>query len=129
MPPKTTDHDRLKAEFAARLSRLMDEKGWNQSDMARAASRYLPNGEEFRRDNIHVYLAKTALPRQKQLVAIAKALGVPPGDLLPSAVGGAKQVPFSMQSIPDEPSHAWLRVDMKLTMRKALAVLAILEER
>ena len=128
MAPKTPD-EMKRAAFAARIDRLLRDKGWNQSDLARAASQYLPKGEEFRRDNVHVYINGRSLPRKKHLTALAKALGVPEDDLLPNAEGGAKHTPaFHMQSIPDEPGFAWLTVNMKVSNRKALSVLAILED-
>ena len=125
--PKTSARDLRKAEFAQRLARLLDQKGWSQSDLARAASQHLPKGEEFRRDNVHVYLNQSALPRPKQLNAIAKALDVSPNDLLPG-VQHAESLPYSMQPALDDPGTAWLKVDKKVPMRTALAVLALLDD-
>ena len=98
--PKPNQRDQLKAEFATRLGRLLTEKGWNQSDLARAASQHLPKGEEFRRDNIHVYLNETALPRPKQLNAIAAALNVAAEDLLPGVAHAKGSMPVAMRAIP-----------------------------
>lgn len=126
--PKPNQRDQLKAEFATRLGRLLTEKGWNQSDLARAASQHLPKGEEFRRDNIHVYLNETALPRPKQLNATAAALNVAAEDLLPGVAHAKGSMPVAMRAIPDEPGYAWLSVDKKVTMRTALAILSMLEE-
>lgn len=123
--PKPNDRDLLKAEFAQRLSRHLADKGWNQSDLARAAERFLPKGEEFRRDNVSVYLNKMALPRPKQLNAMAKALGIDPNDLLPGH-DHAEKLPYSMRNA-DEDGYSWLQVDMKVPMRTALAVLSLLE--
>lgn len=114
-------------EFARRLARHMEDRGWNQSDMARAASKYLPKGQEFRRDNIHVYLTKGVIPRPKQLVAIAKALGVDPADLQ-DGIGHAERLPYSMKP-SDEPGKAWLHVDMKVPVHVALSVLGMLGEK
>jgi len=120
----------MRAEFAQRLARHLADRGWSQSDLARAASKFLPKGEEFRRDNISVYLGKTALPRQKQLVAIAKALNVAPGDLLPGAGTSGREVlmPYSMRPVDGMPGRAWLQVDMEVPMSKALAVLSLLDD-
>lgn len=126
--PKPNQRELLKAEFANRLGRLLNEKGWNQSDLARAASLHLPKGEEFRRDNIHVYLNGTAVPRPKQLNAIAAALGVAPEDLLPGVAHSTVDMPVAMRAIPDKPGFAWLSVDKEVTMRTAIAVLAMLED-
>lgn len=126
--PKPNERELLKAEFATRLGRLMSEKGWSQSDRARHASQFLPKGEEFRRDNVHVYLNQLALPRPKQRDALAKALGVDPEELLPGEGHTKNNMPVAMRAIPDEPGMAWLSVDKKVTMRTALAVLALLED-
>jgi transcriptional regulator with XRE-family HTH domain len=122
---KPNERDLIKAEFAKRLQRHLDDRGWNQSDLARAASAYLPKGQEFRRDNISVYLKKLALPRPKQLQAIAKALRVEAEDLIPGIEhdGG---LPYSMRN-SDTPGKAWLHVDMKVPMRVALQVLSLLD--
>ena len=124
--PKANERDLVKAEFASRLARHLEDRSWNQSDLARAAGKFLPKGETFRRDNIHVYLNELALPRPKQLMAIAKALGIKPEDLLPG-VSHAEKLPYSMRPVSDEPNMSWLQVDMKVPMRKALAVLSLLE--
>jgi transcriptional regulator with XRE-family HTH domain len=128
---KPNERDLLKAEFAKRLSKHLADKGWSQADLARAAEKYLPKGETFRRDNVSVYLNRTALPRQKQLVAIAKALGVTPADLLPGVNTSGREdtkMPYSMRPVDGEPGQAWLQVDMQVPMRKALAVLSLLDE-
>jgi hypothetical protein len=122
--PKS-ENELLKAEFAARLARHLEQRGWNQSDLARAAQMHLPKGETFRRDNVHVYLNKLALPRPKHLTAIAKALNVKPEDLLPS-VRHAEKLPYSMRPVADDPKSSWLQVDMKVGMSTALAVLQLL---
>jgi hypothetical protein len=127
---KPDSRDTIRAEFAQRLARHLADRSWNQSDLARAASKHLPKGAEFRRDNISVYVNGNALPRPKQLNAIAKALGVAPGDLLPSAGTAGREVlmPFSMRPVDGEQGMAWLQVDMKVPMRKALAVLSLLDD-
>lgn len=123
--PKPNERDLLKAEFAGRLKRLMEDKGWNQSDLARAASKYLPKGEEFRRDSISCYLNRLQIPRAQHLNAVAKAFGVEARDLLPEPTM-AKDMPYSMRPVLDDPSQSWLQVDMKVPMSTALAVLALL---
>lgn len=125
--PKQKERDLQKAEFARRLERHMNDKGWTQAELARAASQYIPKGEEFRRDNVSVYLNKLALPRPKQLNAIAKALGVTPDDLLPGVRHAGQAMPYSMHPVAEEAGMAWLQVDMKVKMRTALAVLAMLD--
>lgn len=121
------ERDLRKADFAKRLARHLEQRGWNQSDLARAAEKFLPKGETFRRDSVSTYLNQLALPRPKQLNALAKALQVEPGDLLPG-VSHTEKLPYSMRPADGEPNMSWLSVDMKVPMRKALAVLSILGE-
>lgn len=124
--PRLSERDIVKAEFATKLGRLLADKGWNQSDLARAAEKHLPKGEVFRRDSVSTYLKKTALPRAKQLNALAKALGVTTEDLLPNS-DFTEKMPYSMRPA-DEAGHAWLQVDMKVPMGTALAVLSLLNK-
>lgn len=127
MPVPKSERDLTRAEFARRLAKHMDDKSWNQSDMARAAERYLPKGESFRRDSISTYLNQLAVPRPKHLNAIAKALGVTPEDLLPG-VSTAEKLPYSMRPVSDEPGMAYLTVDMKISTNTALAVLGLINQ-
>lgn len=109
----------------------MADRGWSQADLARAAEKHLPKGEEFRRDNVSVYVNEVALPRPKQLNALAKALGMTPADLMPGAsgtTGAAVKMPYSMRPMESDPRRAWLQVDMEVPMSKALAVLSLLDE-
>lgn len=117
-----------KSDFSFKLGRYLNQKGWNQSDLAREAARFLPKGEEFRRDNVHVYLKKGVVPRPKQLNAIAAALGVKPEDLLPGVRHAASPAPYSMQAVPGEPGYAYLQVDAKIPASVAASVIKLLAE-
>jgi transcriptional regulator with XRE-family HTH domain len=117
-----------KAAFAKKLRKLMDDRGMSQSDLARAAQKYLPDGRLFRRDNISVYVNERALPRPKQLNAIAKALRVDPNDLLPETDRNGVSVPYSIQPVPGEPGQSHLLVNMKVPMRTAISILALLDK-
>lgn len=125
--PRPDERDHLKAELSARLVREMTTRSWTQADLARAAERHMPKGEEFRRANVSSYVNKLALPRPKQLTALAKALGMDPRDLLPGGSASEDRLPFSMHPAKDEPGMAWLQVDTKVSMRTALAILGMLE--
>lgn len=74
-------NDEIGRGFAKRLQKLMDDKGWNQSVLARRAAIHMPNGK-LDRQLIHNYLGGTTVPQHERLEAIAKALGVEPGDLV-----------------------------------------------
>jgi transcriptional regulator with XRE-family HTH domain len=76
--------DEVKLAFAHRLERLMVERGWNQSELARRASLFMPHGKKMGRDNISNYCRGDVLPGPVHLNAIAKALGVRNEELLPA---------------------------------------------
>lgn len=85
--PKNTEETNktaIKRAFAKRLQGLLDEKGLNQSDLARAAAKHLPKGKTFGRYSINQYCNGKTLPRGEHLNAMAAALGVEPSDLLPT---------------------------------------------
>ncbi|MEM9341752.1 MAG: helix-turn-helix transcriptional regulator, partial [Pseudomonadota bacterium] len=69
--------------FATRIKAEMAQRGWSQSELADRASRFLPKGHKIQRYSINNYVKETALPRDAFLLAIAKALGTTPEDLLP----------------------------------------------
>ena len=128
MRKQSRSNDPRKAEFAKRLAEAMEDRGWNQSELARAAAKHLPEDQEFRRDNVHVYLSQRALPRPKQLVALAKALGMSPEKLLPGVQHARTDPPWSMEPVIGEPGKAHLRVAVRVPMRTALEILTILEK-
>lgn len=117
----------LRKEFAQHLARHMDAKGWSQADLARQAALHMGDGE-FRRDNVSVYLKAAALPRPKQLNALAAALGVSPDELMPGGRLEREILPISMRTLKDNPKRAYLHVDMEVPTRIALSVMALLQE-
>lgn len=124
---EATARQALRKEFAQRLARHMDAKGWSQSDLARNAARHMEDGE-FRRDNVSVYLKGAALPRPKQLNALSAALGISPDELMPGGRLEREILPISMRTLKDNPQRAYLHVDMEVTTRIALSVMALLQE-
>lgn len=85
------------AEFGRRLQARMIQLGWNQSELSRRATAYLPKpakgqvqGHALGRDRISSYIRGKYLPRPEALEAIAKALQCKPADLLPE--GGVPSI-------------------------------------
>ncbi len=74
--------DQIAKEFGRKLFRLMVDKQWNQSDLDRAAAKYMPN-KKFGRDNVSGYVRGLRLPSPVRLHALARALDVPTDVLLP----------------------------------------------
>lgn len=89
LPPDQADRLKL---FGQRLERLMQGKGWSQSELARQASQYVPkthkhkDGSQFEvgRHLVHAYVKGDNKPSLQILGYIAKALKVDPEELLPS---------------------------------------------
>lgn len=125
--PAGTPRDHIKIDFAKRLQKAMIDKGWNQSELARRASAFLPKSSPLTRDSVSHYVRAVALPRPAQLAALAKALGKSPADLLPTvptAVG--KAPPFDIRQL--ENGNVWLRVNQAVTFDQSLRIMHILQE-
>jgi transcriptional regulator with XRE-family HTH domain len=73
----------LKADFAARLRAAIARKGWTATVVVHHVSRSLGNGNKFGRSHLCHYMHGRALPRPRYLMALSRALGVEPRELLP----------------------------------------------
>lgn len=124
------------AEFGRRLQSRMIELGWNQSELARRASAYLPKpapgqkqGHEFIRDRISHYVRGVRMPRPEGLAVLAKALGVQPADLVPpGGVPYAGKTPPSFELRTEGPGRVMLRVNRVMTLRTATKISALIDE-
>lgn len=127
IPPAGIPRDQIKIDFANRLQHAMSEKGWNQSDLARHASKHLPKNKPLGRDNVSHYVRGIALPRSAQLLAIAKSLGKQPADLLPTIPSATQKAPpFDMRQL--ENGNVWLRVNQAVGFDQALRIMQIIQE-
>lgn len=111
-----------KQQFGRRLYQLMLARGWNQSELARQAG--LP------RDSISTYVRGVALPTPKSLQALAVALGVPAGEVLPNAIEAAvdeDHPSFEMKVSPSAPNMAWLRVNRLVSLSTATKIAELIE--
>lgn len=118
--------DPISIKFGERLQHYAAEKGWNQADLAREASKHLPKGKVFRRDNISLYTRGIQMPGDARLYALAKALGVQPTDLVPEAIS-QDTPPLAMK--PLEGNNVWLQINQAVTMEMAMDIAAILRKR
>jgi transcriptional regulator with XRE-family HTH domain len=126
-PPAGIPRDQIKIDFAKRIQRAMIDKGWNQSELARRASAYLPKSSPLGRDNVSHYVRGISLPRSAQLAALAKALGLKPADLLPTVPSAAQKAPpFDMRQLED--GNVWLRVNQAVSFDQALKIMRLLQE-
>ena len=70
--------EKRKKEFASKLKKMMLDRGWNQSELARRAG--------MGRDNISNYMNGKILPGAKKLKQLADAFGVPPNQILEGVI-------------------------------------------
>src|SRR3712207_4007572 len=80
-----------RTDFAERLKAAIERKGWSLSETARQTSTVLGTGARFGRAHVWHYLHGRAIPRKRQLVALSKALEVPPHELLGLEPRGPRQ--------------------------------------
>jgi transcriptional regulator with XRE-family HTH domain len=114
-----------RAEFAHRIQHLMAKAGWNQADLARAASKHLPRGVEMGRDSISYYVRGKAFPSAPRVNALAMALGVKPDDLVPTrGVKTAGDPSLEMRTMAD--GRVWLRVNKEVDPAVAAKIVTLL---
>lgn len=121
-PPASAPRELAKQEFARRLAKAIQDRDWNQSDLARAAA--LP------REIISTYIRAKSYPTAKSLRRIADALGVTVEVLSPGGAGLVAQdeVPsFSVHESPGHHGRVWLRVNRMVPIAIALKIGALLE--
>ena len=121
-PTRLVPKHLAKDEFARRLYKLMLEKGWRQSDLARAAD--LP------RNAISVYMRGASLPNDESLRALAKALEVDPDKLLPNRVESSidrAHPELEFRVSPADPKTAWIRINRSVSTALAIKIMALLE--
>jgi transcriptional regulator with XRE-family HTH domain len=109
------------------LQRAFTHKGWNQSELARRAAVYVPEGG-MGRDVISTYVRGKSLPGPIHLTAICKALGVEPDDLLPSRgmpSAGADSPPLDMRDIGE--GKVWLRINQSVDWSVAVRIINVLK--
>jgi transcriptional regulator with XRE-family HTH domain len=116
----------IKADFGRRLQAALNEKGWNQSELARRVAPLLPRSS-IARDNISKYVRGKVLPSPLALDAICTALGKKPADLLPtrrSAVSSTDNPPLDARDLGD--GSVWLKVNQAVDWDTALQIMNLL---
>lgn len=117
----------VRLEFARRLQRALNEKGWTQAELAR---RMAPLLKESRigRDNISKYVRGKVLPLPPALEAMAKVLQVDGRELLPTRGTSAtaeEHAPLDVRDIGE--GRVWLRVNQAVDWNIALQILGLLK--
>ena len=102
----------------------LNEKGWNQSELAR---RMAPHLKESRigRDNISKYVRGKVLPLPPALAAMAKVLGKESRDLLPWRATREEHTSFNMRAVGDD--RVLLHVYQVVDWPTAIKVAALLK--
>lgn len=128
LPPEAPKDAHLLA-FARRLQKAMLAKGYTQSDLAREATRFMPEGHEIRRDAVSKYIGAKFFPDLMKRQALAKALGVEPDELIPptNSIPASGDM-ASLTSIRDMgDGTVWLRINEQVPWPTALKVLDMLK--
>jgi transcriptional regulator with XRE-family HTH domain len=118
--PLTPKH-LTKQEFGRRLYKLLIQKGWTQSELARQAG--------LSRDSVSTYVRGSSLPEPLNLERLAKALDVTTTDLLPNHAEAAidEDVPsLELRVSTVNGSLSYLRVNRLVSTPTAMKVLEIL---
>ena len=118
----------IRMDFARRLQSAMNDKGWNQAELARRVGPLLKESR-IGRDNISKYVRGKVLPLPPALEAMAKVLGVESKDLLPSrATAGVSQelMPSSLRDIGGD--RYWVQLNMALDADIALEIMQLVRK-
>jgi transcriptional regulator with XRE-family HTH domain len=118
-----TPKELTKQEFGRRVQAFMLNKGWNQSDLARAS--------KLGRDAISTYIRGVSFPEPVNLKKLAAALGVEQEQLLPNAAMRAMDSdPSPMLEIKQahgHPDQVWLRVNRLVSFEVAAEIFNLLK--
>lgn len=122
--------DDAKLDFSRRLSRFLLEKGWNQSDLARASQKFMPEGKAFGRDRVSHYIRGRAVPNPTSLNAMCQALGVEPTDLMPSGINpsSTKDIAPKLEVRDMGEGYVWLKVNRAVSKDTALKIQQMIYE-
>lgn len=112
-----------KQEFGRRVYRLMTERGWHQSELARQA--------ELTRDAVSTYVNGRSLPDPRNAQKLADAFGMTVEQLLPNLVEQSiDRDPPAMELKVSalNPNVAWLRINRLVRTDNAMQIMSILRD-
>jgi transcriptional regulator with XRE-family HTH domain len=107
--------DDWKERLSSNIRRLLVQRGWNQSDLARHSG--------VGTDNISRYLRGKYVPNAKHLGKIADALGVQASDLYREQEPDDYAVEFRM--LRDDPSQALIRLNQVMPTEIAVQIVTL----
>lgn len=111
-----------KQEFGRRLYRMLLDRGWRQSELARRAG--------IQRDSVSVYVRGRSFPTPLNLAKMAAALGVKPEDILPNQTESAiaeDEPDFELKVSPGDPTRAWVRLNRLVSLDTAVQIAALVQ--
>lgn len=124
-----------KREFGRRVQALLVEAGWNQSDLAREATKHLPKTKrrkEFPRDLVNRYARGATIPRPESLRLLCKALSTAVGrevaekDLMPPEAWAPRVSPqVTMRHVGD--GRVALQFSRVVSMKTATKITELLD--
>jgi transcriptional regulator with XRE-family HTH domain len=111
-------------DFAKRLYRMILEKGWTQSELARRSG--------VQRESVSNYVNANTMPDVPNVKKMATALGVKPEDLMPNI----SEAQFDRDISPsldvkvsqDDPTRAWVRLNREISMDTFTKIATLLNE-
>ncbi len=120
----------VRREFGRRIQRIITEKGWNQSELSKQATKFMPGKRPLTRDNVSKYVRGQQIPGPVRMRALCKALGVEPEDLVP--IGAVQSVdddapPLRVDTLAD--GRVFLRLNQVTDMDIAMKIMALLQSR
>jgi transcriptional regulator with XRE-family HTH domain len=124
----TAPREQLKKEFGRRLQNAMLAKGWNQSELARQAAKFVSD-KNFPRDNVSNYIRGRTFPQSHHIDALCKALGAKREDLIPAEVyASVDDGPRPMEFRDTGNGRGYLTVDTEVSMEVAIQVMQLLHK-
>ncbi len=101
-----SQREAMKQAFSTRLHRMLMDRGWSQSELARRSG--------LTRDNISVYVTGRGIPSHASMLKLASALNVPVAKLAPEHyvdAGRNGRAPYKLTI--DDSGKANLHVDIE----------------
>ncbi len=115
----------VRSEFARRLLKAIQARGWTQSELSRQATLHMPEGQTISRDQVSHWLNRPSIPEPVRLQAVCAALEIEPTTLVPLRGLPRAQVghvpPIEMKDGGDDDT-AYLRINSRLPYDIALEV-------
>lgn len=116
-----------KQEFGRRLQAALNDRGWNQADLARRAEEV--TGKKMGRDAISTYINGRSFPTPASLAQLCKALDMTREELMPNALINASQdehPAFEMRAAAGQPGRAWVRINRLMSFETAVEIARLL---